>query len=306
MLYIETSRGCPFNCSYCTYPLRGRNKRDSIPYHKSADVFADELKRNYDLAGITKYSFIDSVFNESTEKLEDLLRARDKSGIDINCSAFVRYELINKFPEQKQLLKELGLKMIGMGIESLHTPSAKTVGKGMNSEKVKNILYDLKSYWGDDIMLSGSLVIGLPEENPDTLEKWVPWILEKDCPITFGYIFPLSFNNGSIFTDAPEKYGYTILENGAKWRNKYWDSDTVWEYTRDIQAKNWNLGLRKLTAFGFMSWAAAGFDYKYLSNTGMRNLDHKKMNEINLSKWQKYRELLIQNETDKLINTRCE
>ena len=296
MLYMEVSRGCMFKCGFCSYPMLGRGK-NNYAYHKSIDVLADEFKRNYDLAGITKYSFIDSIFNETTEKIQDVLRARDQSGVDINFTAFLRYELLARYPEQIQLLKELGLKIANLGIESLHTPSARTVGKGTDSEKVKDILYDLKAQWGNDIPISGSFIIGLPHETLETLEKWVPWVLNKDSPIILGYIFPLSFSNGAVFSESPEKYGYTV--DGDQWKNDYWDYNSAEKYVTDLRTECWNSGSLRFTGFEFMMMMGLGYDTKFLTETGLNKIPWSEVQEKNQSRWNSYRDSTFAHETSK-------
>jgi hypothetical protein len=301
MLYLETSRGCMFKCKFCDYPILGR-KKGSDPHHKSIDVLTNEFKSNYDLAGITKYSIVDNIFNETTEKLEDVLRARDRSGVDIDFFAFIRYELLDKFPEQVSLLKELGIKSAGISIESLHTPSARTVGKGMDSEKVKDILYNLKDQWGESVRVSGTLIIGLPEDNPETLDKWIPWIFDKQCPITFGYMFPLTFVNGTTFSDNPEKYGYSVIENGHQWKNKYWDSVAAEQYAFDLRQKYWDAGLAKPCAAEFISLLSYGYDRDYLMNTSLKDLNFQEIQKKSNDRWIQYRDNTFEYEKSK-INT---
>jgi radical SAM superfamily enzyme YgiQ (UPF0313 family) len=288
MLYLETSRGCMFKCRFCDYPILGRKKAHTA-YHKTVDVLSDELKRNYDIAGVTKYSIVDNIFNETTEKLQDILRARDRSGVDISFFAFIRYELLSRFPEQIPLLKELGLTTAGIGIESLHTPSARSVGKGTDSEKVKDILYNLKDQWGDKVRIAGTFIIGLPEDNPETLATWIPWLLDKDCPIHFSYMFPLSFFAGTVFSENPEKYGYSVSENRQTWKNKYWDSAQAEKYALDVRTKYWDSGMAKPCSIEFMSLMSYGYDQDYLMRTPLKQLNYSEIHQKYLTRWDQYR-----------------
>jgi radical SAM superfamily enzyme YgiQ (UPF0313 family) len=146
---LETSRGCMFKCTFCGYPVLGRKKKDSS-YHKTSELLAYEFSKNYEMYGTNKYIIVDNIFNETTEKIEDVLRARDTSKVDLQLNAFIRYEILARYPEQYKLLKDLGLVAANIGIESLHLPSARITGKGTDPEKVKEILYSIKSYWDNN------------------------------------------------------------------------------------------------------------------------------------------------------------
>jgi Radical SAM superfamily len=307
MLFLETSRGCMFSCGFCDYPMRGRRKT-SKDHFKSIDSLAEELKRNYDLAGIEWYSIVDSIFNETTEKLEDVLRARDKSGVDIKFSTFLRYEILAKYPEQIPLLKELGLKSGGLGIESLYTPSARTVGKGTDSEKVKDLLYKLRDQFGENIDIYTSFIIGLPEDNPETLDTWVPWLLDKKCPVWNSgmRIYSLYISERTVFKENLEKYGYTLTHNGTKWKNKYWDSDAAEEYAKIIRKQAWDSGGGTLSGFEFTSVASLGYDQNYLLTTPMKDIPWAELQEKYSQRYKQYQQLTFAYETSKTINSRCE
>lgn len=68
-LPIEISRGCIFNCSFCSYPLNGKKKLDFI---KKPEVLIEEFTRNYEKFGTTQYIYSDDTHNDSVEKLEML------------------------------------------------------------------------------------------------------------------------------------------------------------------------------------------------------------------------------------------
>ncbi|MDP2158253.1 MAG: lipid biosynthesis B12-binding/radical SAM protein [Nitrospirota bacterium] len=59
MLNIQTKRGCPFECIYCTYPrVEGRTVR-----MRSAKAVADEIEQIMDKTGARHFFFVDSIFN---------------------------------------------------------------------------------------------------------------------------------------------------------------------------------------------------------------------------------------------------
>lgn len=234
-LPMETSRGCLFKCSFCDYVLIGRKKGDPA-YHKTTDTLAAEFKKNYEQFKVNQYMFVDDTFNETTDKLRDILEAKRISGVDIKFSCYLRVDLLARFPEQMEILNDLGIHTAFLGIESLYKPSAVSIGKSTDPARVKETIYELKKTC-PGINIIGSFIIGLPEDNIDTLNTWVPWLLEEDNPIDNPVFYRLDLVNqpGSEISSNPEKFGYTVTESG--WINKHWDSDQAYAYTVDLIKK---------------------------------------------------------------------
>ncbi len=86
MLNLQTKRGCPYRCSYCSYPhLEGGQFRVRDPHQ-----VVEELKRLKSDHGTNHVFFTDSVFNdpkgEYLQLVEEILRA----DLDLKWSAFFR------------------------------------------------------------------------------------------------------------------------------------------------------------------------------------------------------------------------
>ena len=293
---FESSRGCLFRCAFCDYPLVGRKKSDP-KYHKNVDVIAAEWKSNFEDHGISTYMMVDDTFNETTEKIEDLLRARDLSGVDIKFSAYIRADLVNRFPEQIKLLNNLGLETAFFGIESLYQPSAHCIGKSSNPNKIKETLYQLKSDWtGNPLLIQGSFIIGLPEDNPDTLATWLPWVDSHDCPIDMVQLNVLSINDNSEISRNPEKFGYTVIQNpfNKKWKNRYWDQPAVHEFVTAHMTTYWNSGRLRVAGWDYMGLVNIGFDHEYLRKTTLNQLVPEQVQLKNTNLWNVYKSKVLQ------------
>ncbi|HEV2210611.1 MAG TPA: lipid biosynthesis B12-binding/radical SAM protein [Verrucomicrobiae bacterium] len=111
MLNVQTQRGCPQTCCYCTYPLiEGRQHRC-----RPADMVAEEFEQLQKLGA--RYVFIvDSVFNSSpqhvTEVCEALLRRKNK----LPWGCFLRPQGLT--PELMALMSRAGLTHIEFGSDS--------------------------------------------------------------------------------------------------------------------------------------------------------------------------------------------
>lgn len=236
VLPFETSRGCLFKCDFCSYPLLGRKKGDP-EYHKTVDSIAYEFERNLNLFGTNRYQFVDDTFNESTKKIEDLLRARDKSKVNINFASYIRLDLVDRFPEQIELLKDLGIQGADCGIESLYAASAKSIGKSSRPERTKEVLYKIRESWRGQAGLVGLFIIGLPHDTPETVNSWMQWVEDPDCPLDDVFLSPLDLKPSkfpSLITANPEKYGYTVDPNNQNsWTNEHWSQDDAIKFANE-------------------------------------------------------------------------
>jgi len=216
-LPIEISRGCIFKCKFCSYPLNGKKKFD---YLRDPEHIKEELIKNYETFGTTNYFFTDDTFNDSTFKLERLYKVFSTLSFKIKFVTYLRLDLIHAHKEQIQLLKEMGLGSAFFGIETLNHSSAKIIGKGMNSEFVKEFLVDLHDTdWKKEIPFTCSFIIGLPGESKESIMRSWDWI--KNQPFQDLW-FPLRISKGTYYQSEFDinfkDFGYEIDENGF-WYN---------------------------------------------------------------------------------------
>jgi hypothetical protein len=228
-LPIEISRGCIFKCKFCGYPLNGKKKFD---YLRSPDMIVDELISNYEQYGTTNYLFADDTFNDSTYKLEQLHKKITALPFKINFTTYLRLDLLHAHREQLPLLKDLGLRSAFFGIESLNDRTAKFIGKGLDSNKVKEFLLELKQdIWKDDISMLCTFIVGLPYEDVASTDRSFEWTQQAGINSAWA---PLSINvNHRYKSDIAvnyEKYGYTLIDpNEGTWKNSIMSSDDAVE-----------------------------------------------------------------------------
>jgi radical SAM superfamily enzyme YgiQ (UPF0313 family) len=244
---LAISRGCRFKCKFCTFALLGRPPSEK--YIRSEDSIYNELKYNYDNFSTTSYMLTDDTFNETTEKIERVIRAVDRVGVQMNFWAYVRIELLYKFPEQIELLRDLGLKACFFGIESLYDPSAKAIGKGLGRDKVLDTLQRAKTAWGESSSLHGSFIIGLPHETKDTADEWSEMLINGETAldtISCNRLFLVpqstitSKNTSKVFFSEFElnksKYGYTETPEGG-WDNEHWKYQEALDYAENVMKR---------------------------------------------------------------------
>ena len=275
VLSLETSRGCLFHCAFCAFPLLGRNKNHP-EYHKTTSSISQEISENYKKWNINKYMIVDDTFNESTQKLNSISSAIKQSKVEIEFSAYLRLDLLERFPEQIQLLKDMGLKSAFLGIETLHTQAGKSIGK--NSYKVIEILEQIRNIWKDDVVIHGSLISGLPYENSDTINTWMEWLFNKKHLLDNYFIGPLDLNKNTSFpskiTQEPDKYGYVFDSQGGWINNINFTQSEATQLSDYWMTKGWEEGRLKLAGWDMMGLQNLGYNFKELQQFASKDIDY--------------------------------
>lgn len=242
-LVLEVARGCIFKCLFCNYPLNGKKKND---YIKLKDTLSNELIKNYQEHGISRYILSDDTHNDNSVKLEMLADIKQNLPFELEYSAYIRLEILKAHPEQYSLLRDSGLVGAFFGIESLNYASSKSVGKGIRPEKIKEELYKFK-----DLLpccgTAGSFIVGLPYDTPHTVTQWAGELLDESYPLDAIFIGPLTIDTSdkkvfkSEFDLNWQKY-YTI--DNKIWHNGFFDR--VWaekfckQLTKEIETRERN------------------------------------------------------------------
>lgn len=111
MLNIQSKRGCPHRCAYCSYPtLEGRAYRFRPP----AEV-ADEIEALRDEAGADYFAFTDSVFNDREGHYLQIAEELVRRGLSIPWMAFFRPQRFTR--GEVALLKRSGLACVEWGTD---------------------------------------------------------------------------------------------------------------------------------------------------------------------------------------------
>jgi radical SAM superfamily enzyme YgiQ (UPF0313 family) len=108
---IQTKRGCPFSCIYCTYPLLEGEK---VRLRKTEEV-VDEIQHLVD-EEVDYIYFVDDIFNYPPSFAEALCREMVRRKVDVKWSAFVNPAFLNE--TLLQWMKEAGCVGIEFGTDS--------------------------------------------------------------------------------------------------------------------------------------------------------------------------------------------
>ena len=130
MANIQTKRGCPFNCIYCTYPLlEGKRVRG-----REVGEVVREMKALQTEHGVDYIYFVDDIFNYPPDYTEALLRGMIAQGVSMKWTAFVNPRFLT--PEITALMAEAGCQGIELGVDSGSAKILRAYGKGFEKEDI--------------------------------------------------------------------------------------------------------------------------------------------------------------------------
>lgn len=124
MLNVQTKRGCPYRCIYCSYPvIEGRKVRQLDPVQ-----VVETLRELYFEKQINYVFFTDSVFNIDRAYNEELAHRIIESGVKVSWGAYFSPRNLSR--ADLQLYKQAGLTHIEFGTESFSDQQLENYRKG--------------------------------------------------------------------------------------------------------------------------------------------------------------------------------
>lgn len=222
-LPLEFARGCIFKCKFCNYPLIGKRKGT---YIRDMEEIRDELIETWESKGVDTFYVTDDTFNDDNDKMESFHKLFTSLPFKPKFAAFLRLDLIDRFPHQADLLSEAGIVGAFFGIETLNLKSGRVIGKGLHPDRVKKRLSWVKDKWKNKTNISAGLIIGLPYDDDAYFKELENYVKSPDYPIDNTSFNPLWIrdpkNNTrymSEFSINSEVYGYKFDERG-QWYNE--------------------------------------------------------------------------------------
>jgi radical SAM superfamily enzyme YgiQ (UPF0313 family) len=130
MINLQTKRGCPFSCIYCTYPLlEGKEVR-----LRKVDEVVEEIRQLTQEQAMDYIYFVDDVFNYPPSYAEALCREMVRSQVNVRWSAFVNPGFLTE--NLLKWMKEAGCVGIEFGTDSGSARMLKNYKKSFTIEDV--------------------------------------------------------------------------------------------------------------------------------------------------------------------------
>lgn len=161
---LQTKRGCPYRCVYCSYPLiEGSSLRVRDP-----EEVVDDMARMSRDHGVDHVFFTDSVFNDDQGNCLALAEALVRRGLPMRWSAFFRPAPVSG--DELDLLLRSGLTGMEVGSDALAEATLNGLGKGFAPADV--IRFNAVCV-AKNIPVAHYVIIGGPNETADTIGEFL-------------------------------------------------------------------------------------------------------------------------------------
>ena len=197
IIYYESSRGCPFSCSYCLSSV------DKHLRFRNTELVLTDLKVFLDNK-VALVKFVDRTFNCNREHSRKILRfIRDN---DNGITSF-HFEIAADILEDEdiRIMNSLrpGLIQLEIGVQSTNQDTIKAIHRVMNLDKLRNNVAAIRKC--RNIHMHLDLIAGLPYEDINSFRKSFNDIYDmKPDNLQLGF---LKLLHGSLMREEKDKYG---------------------------------------------------------------------------------------------------
>lgn len=181
---VNSARGCIYACDFCYHVFRGKKYRPRSPKSICA-----EIKHLRDKYGVNFVTFYDELTLYSRKQCEQLCDEIVNENLnDIAYSASARSDLLGDADiGLARKLKQAGFHHIGYSLESASPEILQTMNKRITVEKFNQQTRVLQAA---GICTETSLVIGYPQETPETIKRTFDACYDVGIYPTTGYLVP--------------------------------------------------------------------------------------------------------------------
>ncbi len=190
---IVSSRGCPFDCSFCGSESVWKRKWRA----RSPKNIVDEIEMLRDRYGVNEIHFEDDNFTLDRKRAIGVCEEIIKRGLDISwsCPNGVRVDNIDR--ELLRLMKRSGCYSLVFGIESGHKKILEKVNKRISLDAIERAV---RMTVEEGIKATGFFIIGLPGETRESILS----------TITFSKKLPLDRAQFGLFAPLPGSRDYEL------------------------------------------------------------------------------------------------
>ncbi|MBU4332463.1 B12-binding domain-containing radical SAM protein [Patescibacteria group bacterium] len=205
---VMASRGCPFQCTFCSTPNKFANLyRHRVRYH-SIDWIITELKLLQNM-GVKEIIFVDDTFNLNKKRVIKFCEEKIKNNIDIIWSC--NFEANIADVEMMEKMKEAGCWAIMVGGESGSDKILQFIKKGVTKKQL-----ELVGKLADDagIVSRVSFILGFPSDTKETIEETINFVKKSNFHFPYFQLYiPLP---GTQMFEQLNQYGKIIKKDPKK------------------------------------------------------------------------------------------
>ena len=202
IIYYESSRGCPFSCSYCLSSIDKKLRfRDLELVKKELQFFLDHR--------VPQVKFVDRTFNCKHEHAMTIWKyiLEHDNGVT-NFHFEISADLLRE--EEMELMSQMrpGLIQLEIGVQSTNPETIRAIHRHMDLKKLEHCVNRVHSF--RNIHQHLDLIAGLPYEDYDTFHRSFNDVYQmKPDQLQLGFLKVLK---GSLMQKEAEGYGIVYKE----------------------------------------------------------------------------------------------
>ncbi|NCC01105.1 MAG: DUF4080 domain-containing protein [Clostridia bacterium] len=281
IIYYETSRGCPFQCSYCLSSVEKQVR------FRDTELVKEELQQFIDW-GIPQVKFVDRTFNcrrEHSMEILHYIKEHDRGKTNFH------FEITADLLTEEELVFMAGLRpgliQLEIGVQSTNPETLKAIRRHVSFEKLSEIVRRI--HQSKNIHQHLDLIAGLPFEGLERFKQSFNDVYDlKPEQFQLGFLKVLK---GSYMREMAEEYGliyrpeppYEVL--ATNWLS-YEDilalkavEDMVEVYYNSRQFENSLEWLEKYFSSAFDMYEALA---DYYEKEGLKEISHSRMSRYKI------------------------
>ncbi len=231
LIPVQSRRGCPMGCIYCTSPLlEGRRCRAWEP-----EQVASWILTWHQRWGLTRFYLVDSMFNYPLEYARRLCRALLRIKAPLEWRAIINPAFADR--ELFRLMRQSGCVMVQVGNESGSELMLHNLGKGFSRQQVELTLRLLDE---EDLPYTCFLLLGGPGETPQSVRESVD-LLETYQPRMVNLTVGIRIYPGTPLYRRALAEGVVKPRDNLLWPRFYLApavAEWIWEYLTEVTARN--------------------------------------------------------------------
>jgi anaerobic magnesium-protoporphyrin IX monomethyl ester cyclase len=166
MTTIITSRGCPFNCNFCS-----SSQFSGVRWRpRSVDSLMKEIDLVYNTYGYRAINFIDDNFTLNPARASEIAERIIAGGYDLHWEAMSHVETVVKNPGMVKVMAKSGLRWMFLGFESGSQEILNEYGKHSTVEDAKRAVDILHE---NGVKIIGAFILGALGDNPRTMSQTI-------------------------------------------------------------------------------------------------------------------------------------
>lgn len=178
---LETTRGCPYKCNFCTRPTFLQSYR-----HFSNERVLEDMERVRH-EGFLEIIFTDDMFAANVPKAMELAEEMIRRQFGFRLGAAMRADTICKHPELIRLLARAGFILVHVGFETYRQKMMDDLGKNISAEKNIQASSILRE---NGMFVLASHIFGAKDQNPEMAWDMVRHGIENTSIFRMGILTP--------------------------------------------------------------------------------------------------------------------